>query len=117
MGRIVEALDTPTSQVLLEIRILQLTLGDGFESFFDVDWSVATASGITGDYAATLGLGGSTALSSSTLNFVFDSEKLAARVAFFENAGRAEIISTPFLMTQQQQGLILRRRGGPCATT
>ena len=99
MGRIIEALDTPTSQVLLEIKILQLTLGDGFESFFDVDWAVASAAGITGDYTSTLGLGGSTSLSSSTLNFVFDSEKLAARVAFYENAGRAEVISTPFLMT------------------
>jgi len=99
MGRIIEALDTPTSQVLLEIKILQLTLGDGFESFFDVNWDVISGTGIMGDYAATLGLGGSTSLSSNTLNFVFDSDKLAARVALYENAGRAEIISTPFLMT------------------
>lgn len=99
MGRIIEVLDTPTSQVLLEIKMLQLTLGDGFESFFDVDWAVASAAGITGDYTSTLGLGGSTSMGSNTLNFVFDSEKLAARVAFYENAGRAEIISTPFLMT------------------
>jgi len=99
MGRIIEALDTPTSQVLLEIRILQLTLGDGFESFFDVDWNVASGSGISGDFTSVLGLGGSTSLTSSTLNFVFNSEKLAARIALYENAGRAEIISTPFLMT------------------
>ena len=99
MGRIIEALDTPTSQVLLEIKILQLTLGDGFESFFDVDWAVASAAGITGDYTTTLGLGGSSSLSSNTLNFFFDSEKLDARVALYENAGRAEVISTPFLMT------------------
>jgi len=99
MGRIIEVLDTPTSQVLLEIKILQLTLGDGFESFFDVDWAVASATGITGDYVSTLGLGGSTSTSSSTLNFFFDSEKLDARLALYENAGRAEIISTPFLMT------------------
>ncbi len=99
MGRIIEALDTPTSQVLLEIKILQLTLGDGFESFFDVDWAVASAAGITGDYTTTMGLGGSSSLSSNTLNFVFDSEKLDARVALYENAGRAEVISTPFLMT------------------
>lgn len=99
MGRIIEALDTPTSQVLLEIKILQLTLGDGFESFFDVDWDVASGSGISGDFTSALSLGGSTSLTSSTLNFVFNSEKLAARIAFYENAGRAEIISTPFLMT------------------
>jgi len=37
IGRIVELMDTPTSQVLLEISILQLNLGDGFESFFQVN--------------------------------------------------------------------------------
>lgn len=99
MGRIIEALDTPTSQVLLEIRILQLTLGDGFESFFDVNWDMASGKGVSGAFTSTLGLGGATSLSSSTLNFFFDSEKLAARVALFDSVGRAEIISTPFLMT------------------
>lgn len=99
MGRIVEALDTPTSQVLLEIRILQLTLGDGFESFFDVNWDVASGTGISGAFASTLGLGGSTTMGSNTLNFAFNSEKLLARVALFDSAGRSEIISTPFLMS------------------
>jgi type II secretory pathway component GspD/PulD (secretin) len=94
MGRIVEILDTPTSQVLLEIKILQLTLGDGFESFFDLNWDVASRK-----RSAGLGLGGSTSLTSNTLNFFFDSEKLRARVELFDRAGRAEIISTPFLMT------------------
>jgi len=38
ISKIIELMDTPTSQVLLEITILQLTLGDGFESFFQVDF-------------------------------------------------------------------------------
>lgn len=37
IGRVIELMDTPTSQVLLEISILQLNLGDGFESFFQLD--------------------------------------------------------------------------------
>jgi hypothetical protein len=37
IGRVIELMDTPTSQVLLEISILQLNLGDGFESFFNLD--------------------------------------------------------------------------------
>lgn len=99
MGRIIEALDTPTSQVLLEIKILQLTLGDGFESFFNINWDVASGTGISGAFASTLGLGGSTTMGSNTLNFAFNSEKLLARLALYENAGRAQIISTPFLMS------------------
>lgn len=99
IGKIIETLDTPTSQVLLEIKILQLTLGDGFESFFKVTWDAASGKGVTGDYTSVLGMGGVANAATQTLNFVFDSEKLAARIAFFEKAGRAEIISTPFLMT------------------
>ncbi|MBM9536576.1 type II secretion system protein GspD [Desulfobulbus alkaliphilus] len=37
IGRVIELMDTPTSQVLLEISILQLNLGEGFESFFQLD--------------------------------------------------------------------------------
>jgi type II secretory pathway component GspD/PulD (secretin) len=36
IGRIIEMMDSPTPQVLLEISILQLNLGDGFESFFQL---------------------------------------------------------------------------------
>jgi hypothetical protein len=99
MARIIEALDTPTSQVLLEIKILQLTLDDGFESFFDFDYTDSGSMGLTGDFVTELGLGGSTAIGSQTFDFIFDSEKLNARLAYFENEGRAEIIATPFLMS------------------
>lgn len=99
MARIIEALDTPTSQVLLEIKILQLTLDDGFESFFEFAYADSGSTGLTGDFVTGLGLGGSTAIGSRTLDFIFDSEKLDARVSYFEDEGRAEIIATPFLMS------------------
>ena len=50
MARIIEALDTPTSEVLLEIKILQLTLNDGFESFFDLSYAKEGFSGLSGEY-------------------------------------------------------------------
>lgn len=90
MARIIEALDTPTSQVLLEIRILQLTLDDGFESFFDFEWA---------DSKNALDLLGSKAVGSTTFGYVFSNDKINARIHFFENEGRAEIIATPFLMS------------------
>jgi hypothetical protein len=89
MGRIIEVLDTPTSQVLLEIRILQLTLDDGFESFFEFNWS---------DSKNLLGVLGSRAVGSTTVDYLFGNNKIAARIAFFEQQGRAQIIATPFLM-------------------
>ena len=89
MARIIEALDTPTSQVLLEIKILQLNLGNGFESFFDIDYT-------SGSLIA--GLGGSTSLGATTLDVLFDSARIDARIRYYATQGRAEIISTPFLM-------------------
>jgi len=98
MSRIIEALDTPTSQVLLEIKILQLNLNDGFESFFQIKYGDSGTTDVTGDYAVGLGLGGSTTISANTLDLVLDTEKLDARIRYFQSQGRAEIVATPFLM-------------------
>lgn len=102
MGRIIEALDTPTNQVLLEVKILQVTLGDGFESFFQMDYSdpeLADAGGSfsRGDHAlsALPGLG----LASSTLEYIFSNKFIDARIQFFASEGRINILSTPFLMS------------------
>ncbi|ABA88125.1 type IV pilus secretin PihL [Syntrophotalea carbinolica DSM 2380] len=89
MGRIIEALDTPTNQVLLEVRILQLNLNDGFESFFEFEYE-------GGDN--TLGLLGTKALGATTLNYLFDNDRFRARIALYEKEGRLEVVSTPFLM-------------------
>jgi len=102
MGKIIEALDTPTNQVLLEVKILQVTLGDGFESFFQMDYSDPQQAGAGGsfsrgkhDLSSLPGLG----LASSTLQYLFLNEHINARIQFFASQGRAEILSTPFLMS------------------
>ena len=98
MAGIVSALDTPTSQVLLEVRILQLTLDDDFQSFFEFGHDESGSSGITGSYTTGLGLLDAGSISSTSLDFVLDGAKLDARIALYKKLGRAEIISTPFLM-------------------
>jgi type II secretory pathway component GspD/PulD (secretin) len=98
MAGIVSALDTPTSQVLLEVRILQLTLDDDFQSFFDFDYTDSGSSGVTGAYDVSAGLLSAGAITSTSLDFVLDGAKLDARISLFKKLGRAEIISTPFLM-------------------
>jgi len=98
IGKIIEALDTPTNQVLLEMKILQVTLGDKFESFFHLDYEDTGSSGTGGDFFNKIvsmpGLG----LPSSTAGYLFSNDKLNARVQFFQSQSRAEIIATPFLM-------------------
>ena len=98
MAGIITALDTPTSQVLLEVRILQLTLDDDFQSFFEFGHDDSGSSGVTGSYTTGLGLLDAGSISSTSLDFVLDGAKLDARIALYKKLGRAEIISTPFLM-------------------
>ena len=115
MGKIIEALDTPTSQVLLEVKIFQINLGDGFESFFQIDYSDPQHADLGGsfsrqqhaadaggsfsrgvhDIASLPGLG----LASSTLEYVFLNKVIDARIQFFASQGRINILSTPFLMS------------------
>lgn len=115
MGKIIEALDTPTNQVLLEVKILQINLGDGFESFFQMDYSDPQHADLGGsfsrpqhaadaggsfsrgahDIASLPGLG----LASSTLEYVFLNKVIDARIEFFASQGRVNILSTPFLMS------------------
>ncbi len=108
MGKIIEALDTPTNQVLLEIKILQINLGDGFESFFQMGYSDSEHTDAAGipDSGGSFSRGGhdlfampGAGLVSSTLGYVFSNEVINARIEFFASQGRAEILSTPFLMS------------------
>ena len=118
IGKIIELMDTPTSQVLLEISILQLTLGDGFESFFQIDfpgsyktthpdqtYSNEPGNDYTGrqiNYAAeaiSSTLGSSLGLSGTTFDVLFGNKNIQARLELFAKEDRVEVLATPYLMS------------------
>jgi type II secretory pathway component GspD/PulD (secretin) len=99
MGRIIEALDTPTNQVLLEVKILQVTLGDGFESFFQMDYADTGHWGTGGNFAHSVSSLPGLGLASSTLQYFFLNEYINTRIQLFASQGRINILSTPFLMS------------------
>ena len=102
MGRIIEALDTPTNQVLLEVKILQINLGDGFESFFQMDYTDPELDDAGGSFSRgehNLSALPVLGLASSTLGYVFSNEYINARIELFASEGRINILSTPFLMS------------------
>ncbi len=99
MGKIIEALDTPTNQVLLEVKILQINLGDGFESFFQMDYADIGRWGTGGDFAHSVSSLPGAGLASSTLGYIFSNEYINAQIQFFASQGRINILSTPFLMS------------------
>lgn len=89
---IVGALDTPTQQVLLDVKILNIKLGDDFESFFNFAYE-DPGSGLS------FGTLGGTTPDADTLAFVFTNEYITARVALYAEDNRVEMKSAPFLMT------------------
>ena len=51
IANLIEQLDRPTPQVLLEVRILEVTLGDQFKSAFDFEFSQNKTTPAVGDPA------------------------------------------------------------------
>lgn len=106
IGRIIELMDTPTSQVLLEMSILQINLEDGFESFFQIDFPgnkkfTTNAAGQTRTYTNLSGstMPASTSENSPTLNLLFGNHNIQARMQLYAREDRLKVVSTPFLMS------------------
>jgi type II secretory pathway component GspD/PulD (secretin) len=86
---LIRELDTPIRQVLLETRIIRLDLGEGFESFFDFSFT---------DKDIDIGtLGGG--LGAQTLAYIFQRDKIEARLQLFADKNRLNTMSSPFLMS------------------
>ena len=92
IAHIIEDLDTPTDQVLLEMTILQITLTDGFESFFNIDFE-------GNDNISINTLGTSAGLAENTLSTVFGNHNISARLQLLASENRINVLATPYLMT------------------
>lgn len=92
--KIIGVLDTPTNQVLYELRIMQITLDDGFESFFQFKRNSSS-----GDRTKSYGtLANMVGIASDTLNFSFADNAISARIQFFADNNKVNTLATPFLM-------------------
>lgn len=92
---IIQMLDTPTRQVLLEVRVLDVSLGDEFESFFDVDIQ-NDADG--GGYQSTVGMNFPSMLNESSLVYTFLNDSISMKLEFFQEHNRIRSIATPLLI-------------------
>lgn len=96
---LVQSLDVPTPQVLLEVKILNLDLGDDFSSVFDFAFEGGSSSG-----SFTTGLlpsGGIT--DPSALLFRFVDEHFRARVQLLEQDDRVTTLATPMLLVANNE--------------
>ncbi|MBI4615931.1 MAG: type II secretory pathway, component PulD [Planctomycetes bacterium] len=109
--RLVVDLDRPTPQVLLEMKILELTLGDSFRSVFDFELATGTDSpgppsaqpvnpllpGAAQAARNVLG-SGNFPLEGGTLVYQFLNDNVRARIQLLERENRIEVLATPLLL-------------------
>lgn len=106
---LVREIDVPTALVLLEIRILSISLEEGAESFFEYQWGNnkddSQGAFSTGDIAAPLlGLGpGGTALRGGDLIFQYVDASFGARLQLLESENRVRTLATPVLLTANNE--------------
>ncbi len=87
----ISRIDTPIPQVLIEGKILELSLGDSFESFFD--FNVKSSDG-----QQSLHLLGGKKPEGSTLAYDFINKTIQMRMQLFQEENRVNIIGSPMIL-------------------
>lgn len=113
---LIAELDRATPQVLLEMKILALDIGDGFRSIFDIEYTGGTQTGgpQTSTPANPLLLGADTAprnvtgsgnfdLDDSTFVYQFLNDNFRARLQLLENENRVDILATPIVLASNNR--------------
>lgn len=113
---LVQRLDVPTPMVLLEIKILALELGKGFESIFDYQVNanlnskkiISTGGFVVGDIqppASGSMLPGGTGSGSDKnfMSFQVVSDNFKARMQVLESKNKVTVLATPLLLTANNE--------------
>lgn len=114
---LVQSIDLPTRQVLLEMRIVQVTLDDEFRRAFDVDlFSGGSTSGGPGSQApnplrpsattspnAVAALGNHALDSASTGIFQFINSRIRARLQLLEEKGKVQTLARPMVLASNNE--------------
>lgn len=94
--RLVKEMDRPTPQVLLEMKILELSVGDSFSQTFSL-------SATSGDGKHTLSLGNAEASETGSLIYTFIDGRIAARIELLEKNNRINTLSSPILLASNNR--------------
>lgn len=94
--QIVQALDVPTPQVLLEIRILNLDLGDDFQSAFEFEFGDATTT--LGRSVSSIGQ-----LDPGGLVYGYVDANFTARLELLQQNRRVNTVASPLLLVANNE--------------
>lgn len=113
IGKLVSDMDRPPKQVLLEMKILEVTLDDGYRSVFDIGtgskgttngpsgWGATNSTGVTARNSLGSGLFG--VESNANLIWQVMSSSLSLRLQLLANENKLKILSSPMLVAANNQ--------------
>lgn len=99
--QMIERMDIPVPQVMLEMRILNVVLGEDFNSIFNFNILESTPGGNEAD--EPLLLGNNALLNSGTFVYEFLNDRLRANLEFLEENNRIRVLSNPMVVASNHR--------------
>ncbi len=106
--KIAKRLDVQSAMLLMEVKVLQIDLSDGFNSLFDFklnsgSFNVSSLGGIVSPGSTPITSGAASAAFGPALVATIVSNNFSARLQLAENEGRVTQLATPLLLTSNQE--------------
>ncbi|MCQ8131017.1 type II secretion system protein GspD, partial [Methylomonas rivi] len=101
ISNLVEQMDIPQTQVMLEMKIIDVKVGEDFSSLFNFEIKNTK---IQGDSLNPLIMGGAAALTGGgSFVYEFVSDKVKANIEFLEKNNRLNVVSNPMLVASNHR--------------
>lgn len=104
---LIQRLDVPTPMVLLEVKVLQLSLNNDFTSSFEYEFNKTFNVNATTPTETTAGFPGfnplATAARTDSMSFQVLSDNLKVRIQMLEKDGHVTTLATPTLLTANSE--------------
>ncbi|WP_415885634.1 type II secretion system protein GspD [Neptuniibacter sp. QD37_6] len=97
--QLVDKMDIPVPQVMLEMKILSITLGDDFNSIFNFELAPQGSNKST----VPLKLGNNALLNSGSFLYEFLNDKLKANIEFLDENKRLKVLSNPMVLASNHR--------------
>ncbi len=98
--QLVKQLDKPQTQVMLEMKIIEIKVDEDFSSLFNFE---LTNTGITGDSLTPITIGGAALTGGGSLMYEFISQSVKANIELLERNNRISTISSPMLVASNHR--------------
>jgi len=100
IAELVKNLDKPQTQVMLEMKIVDIKVGEGFSSLFKVELKAGSA---TGDSLNPISIGSAAFTGGGSLMYEYLSKSIKANLELLEKNNRITVVSNPMVVASNHR--------------